>query len=55
LDEKRLREAGPFDAALVRQYWTEHLSGHRNWQELLWGVLMFEAWRERWSHGLVES
>jgi asparagine synthase (glutamine-hydrolysing) len=48
LDEKRLREAGLFDTALVRQYWSEHLSGRRNWQYLLWSVLMFEAWRGRW-------
>jgi len=53
LDEKRLREAGLFDTALVRQYWAEHISGHRNWQYLLWSVLMFEAWRERWSAGIA--
>jgi asparagine synthase (glutamine-hydrolysing) len=48
LDEQRLREAGLLDAARVRQAWAEHLSGHRNWQYLLWDVLMLEAWRERW-------
>lgn len=51
LDERRLREAGFFDAAVVRRHWVEHLSGHRNWQYLLWDVLMFEAWRERWVCG----
>jgi len=49
LSEQRLREGGLFDTAYVRRYWSEHLSGHRNWQYLLWGVLMFEAWRERWK------
>jgi asparagine synthase (glutamine-hydrolysing) len=48
LDEKRLREAGLVDGALVRKYWEEHLSGHRNWQHHLWDVLMLEAWRVRW-------
>jgi asparagine synthase (glutamine-hydrolysing) len=50
LAEPRLRQAGFFDAARVRQTWSEHLSGRRNLESLLWSVLMFEAWRERWSH-----
>ncbi|HYL70963.1 MAG TPA: asparagine synthase C-terminal domain-containing protein, partial [Candidatus Dormibacteraeota bacterium] len=49
LAEPRLRQAGYFDAARVRQTWSEHLSGRRNLQSLLWSVLMFEAWRERWG------
>lgn len=49
LDEQRLREAGLVDAVTVRRYWQEHLSGRRNWQYLLWDVLMLEAWRQRWA------
>jgi asparagine synthase (glutamine-hydrolysing) len=49
LAERRLREAGLLDAAVVRRYWDEHLSGRRNWQYLLWDVLMLEAWRDRWA------
>jgi asparagine synthase (glutamine-hydrolysing) len=49
ISEKKLRESGLFDAHLVRRRWEEHLSGRRNWQYLLWDVLMFEAWRERWG------
>ena len=49
LDERRLREANMVNAALVRQYWQEHLDGRRNWQYLIWDVLMLEAWRERWG------
>ncbi len=49
LGEQRLREAGLLDAALVRRYWQDHLEGRRNWQYLLWDVLMLEAWRERWA------
>jgi len=32
---------------LVSQKWQEHLSGKRNWQYPLWGVLMFQAWKEQ--------
>jgi asparagine synthase (glutamine-hydrolysing) len=49
LSDRRLREGGLFDMAQVRRHWAEHLSGQRNWQYLLWDVLMFEAWRDRWA------
>ncbi|MBS0534401.1 MAG: asparagine synthase (glutamine-hydrolyzing) [Proteobacteria bacterium] len=48
LDERRLIEAGFLDAARVRQVWQEHLSGQRNWQYLIWNVLMLEAWWQQW-------
>ncbi len=46
LDERRLRQEGFFDGAEVSRKWREHLDGSRNWQYLLWDVLMFQAWRE---------
>jgi asparagine synthase (glutamine-hydrolysing) len=46
LAEARLAREGFFDAALVRKHWREHLSGERNWQHLIWIVLMFGAWLE---------
>jgi len=49
LQEKRLREAALLDPQVVRRFWHEHLDGSRNWQYLLWDVLMLEAWRERWT------
>ncbi len=49
LTEQRLREGGLLDAGRVRQVWQAHLSGHHNWQYLLWDVLMLESWRERWA------
>ena len=50
LSERRLREGGFVDSQSVRRLWQEHLGGRRNWQYILWDVLMFEAWREHWTH-----
>lgn len=44
LDESRLRQEGYFHPGPIRQKWTEHLSGQRNWAYHLWNVLMFQAW-----------
>jgi asparagine synthase (glutamine-hydrolysing) len=44
LSESRLKREGFFNAAAIRQKWTEHLSGQRNWQHQLWCVLMFQGW-----------
>ena len=49
LSESRLRQAAILDAARVAQLWREHQCGQRNHQHVLWAVLMFEAWRGRWS------
>jgi asparagine synthase (glutamine-hydrolysing) len=46
LDARRLREDGLFRPEPIRQAWSEHLSGHRNNQYLLWDVLMFQSWQE---------
>jgi len=47
LNEKRMQDEGFFDVVQVRQKWSEHISGERNWQYLLWDVLMFQAWLEK--------
>ncbi|WP_066632850.1 asparagine synthase (glutamine-hydrolyzing) [Desulfolucanica intricata] len=47
LDERRLREEGFFNPRPIREKWTEHLSGQRNWQSYLWDVLVFQAWLEK--------
>jgi len=49
LNERRLQEANLLDVTSVRQRWLEHLEGRRNWQYLIWDVLMLETWRERWG------
>jgi asparagine synthase (glutamine-hydrolysing) len=49
LAEDRLRREGYLLPGPVRQVWREHLGEDRNAQELLWTVLMFQAWLERWK------
>lgn len=41
-----LAEDDLLDPAPIRRCWAEHLSGRRNWQHRLWGVLMLQAWRQ---------
>ena len=51
LNERRLRDEGYFDPRPIREKWTQHLSGGRNWQYLLWDVLMFQSWLENERQG----
>jgi asparagine synthase (glutamine-hydrolysing) len=46
LDKKRIDREGYLHSAPIREKWHEHLSGKRNWQYHIWGVLMFQAWLE---------
>lgn len=51
LNEKRLRDQGYLNAALIRRMWHEHASGKRQWHYHLWDVLMFQAWLAEQKHG----
>ena len=44
LDEQRLKTEGFFSPTPIQNKWKEHLSGIRNWQSLLWDILMFQSW-----------
>lgn len=48
LDRDRLKEEGYFDSDVVHNVWQEHLSGKVNNQYMLWNILMFQAWKERY-------
>lgn len=38
-----------FSMDIIREHWSQHLSGRRNWQARLWPVLMFGAWKQKFS------
>ncbi len=44
LSAESLRRTGYLSIAPVRQKWDELLTQSRNWQYLLWTVLMFQSW-----------
>lgn len=47
LGDRRLREEGFFDAPAVRSMWSDHRTGRKDWDRVLWRVLMFQAWFSR--------
>jgi asparagine synthase (glutamine-hydrolysing) len=56
LSQKRLSEAGFFDPTTVRAAWDGMLAGRNTAQEPIWGILMFEAWRDaQQSHGAAAA
>ncbi len=49
LSESTLKCQGILDPKPIRMRWQEHLSGRRDWQYSLWGVLMFQAWYKHYQ------
>jgi len=49
LAPERLRREGLFVPEVVERLWLEHLGNRANHSHLLWSLLVFEKWRERWA------
>lgn len=46
LSPECIQSDGFFDSSLVERLWREHVEGQKNWQYLLWDIVMFQAWYE---------
>jgi asparagine synthase (glutamine-hydrolysing) len=46
LSESRLRQEGYFNPVPIRKRWDEHLTGRDDWSQPLWGILMFQSWKD---------
>lgn len=46
LNPTKLKNEGFFNSKIVNDIFQQHLSGVRNHQHDLWGILMFQAWHE---------
>jgi asparagine synthase (glutamine-hydrolysing) len=44
LSQETLKQHDLLNVEAIRQKWKEHLSGRRNWQYLLWNVIVFQDW-----------
>ena len=44
INESKIKSDGYINYNVVKQKFDEHLSGKRNWQYMLWNVLIFQSW-----------
>jgi len=48
---ERMERGGVFAWPAIERLKTEHLDGRANHSHILWSLMVFEAWRERWLEG----
>jgi len=48
LDAPKLRQQGIFNPLPISHAWLQHRTGKRNRATELWGILMFQAWHDKW-------
>ena len=47
IDEKKIINDGYFNADIIKKLWKEHQSKKRDWQNILWPILMFQLWKKK--------
>jgi asparagine synthase (glutamine-hydrolysing) len=50
LAPRRINEAGLFKSSTIEKLKREHLEGRANHSHIIWSLIVFEAWKERWLH-----
>lgn len=53
LDPAQLRRDGIFRPQTVSRLLREHRMNQANHSHILWGLIVFQDWRQRWLHGTV--
>ena len=48
LNPSRLRRDGIFEVPMIERLKHEHLAGSANHSHILWSLIVFHAWKERW-------
>lgn len=48
LSEERIKDGGLFNYDYVKKIKNEHLNGKKDNRKLLWNLLVFQMWREKW-------
>lgn len=51
LNSKKIKKEGLFSISTVERLKREHLSGLANHSHILWGLMVFQAWRKCWLEG----
>ena len=46
IDEKKIKSEGYLNYKEVKKLWSEHQSKKRDWQNILWPILMFQLWKK---------
>jgi asparagine synthase (glutamine-hydrolysing) len=48
LEESKIKKQGIFNYPYIKQLLNEHFSGHRDNRKLIWTLMIFQMWQEKW-------